>query len=328
MVGGLSRANTTIFLGMENQLLTKSAAPGIQTRRLLSQPLAEPPLPIPDRSRRYFGNKVVYAVISQRAHGLSIGINLNPDRFCNFDCLYCEINRDHVEDVGVDLQVLREELCEMLARVEAETINRLPGYQNVPADLLHLREVALSGDGEPTLCPNFDEVVETIMHLRAKRLFPFFKVVLITNTSGLHLPRVQSGLKLFTAKDELWLKLDAGTQAYFEKMNRPKSTPVNWPTLSLEGVLKNILTIARQRPVIIQSLFAALDGTGPDSHEIEAYVTHLKELKQAGAQISLVQIYSAHRPAANPACRHLPLRTLSEITKKVRAVTGLPAEVF
>ena len=76
----------------------------------------------------------------------------------------------------------------------------------------------------------------------------------------------------------------------------------------LEKILTNILFLARQRPVIIQSLFPAINGEGPPASEIEAYVQRLKELKEAGAQIPLVQIYSATRPTAHSECGHLPLR--------------------
>jgi 4-hydroxy-3-methylbut-2-en-1-yl diphosphate synthase IspG/GcpE len=103
---------------------------------------------------------------------------------------------------------------------------------------------------------------------------------------------------------------------------------VNKTAFTIGKILANILYVARQRPVIIQSLFPALGGEGPTASEIEAYVERLKELKEAGAQIPLVQIYSATRPTAHPECGHLPLRALSAIAWRVREVSGLKAEVF
>ena len=280
-------------------------------------------------ARGYFGNRFVYAVLSQRAHGLSFGVNFNPDKFCNFDCVYCEVDRQTAPtDTQIDLPVLAAELEAMLARAHGGGMRELPGYEAVPDDLLKLKEVALSGDGEPTLCPMFAEVVETVVHVRAKCLFPFFKLVLITNATGLHLTQVQEGLKLLTSKDEIWAKLDVGTQACLEQINRPKSSPLNCPQVTLEHVINNILALGKQRPVVIQSLFPSVDGRGPAPDEITAYAERLKEIKQAGAQISLVQIYSAHRPPARPNCGHLPLRTLSEIARQVRHITGLKTEVF
>ena len=103
---------------------------------------------------------------------------------------------------------------------------------------------------------------------------------------------------------------------------------VNHARVPQEKVLANILRLARQRPVVIQSLFPSLNGREPAAEEIASYVQGLKELKEAGAQISLVQIYSATRPTPHSACGHLPLRSLSGIAQQVRAGTGLKAEVF
>ena len=271
----------------------------------------------------------MYVVISQRAHGLSIGVNLNPDKFCNFDCAYCEVDRRRLsENKTIDLDVLATELEEMLGRAFFRGMRELPGYESVPEDLLKLKEVALSGDGEPTLCPMFAEVVETVLHVRAKCFFPFFKVVLITNSTGLHLPDVQRGLQLLTAKDEIWAKLDVGTQAHFERVNRPNSSVAISTSVLLEKVIENILAIGKQRPVVIQSLFPLINGKGPTTDEITAYAERLNELKHGGAQISLVQVYSAHRPPARPNCGHLSLRDLSQIARRVREVTGLKTEVF
>jgi hypothetical protein len=93
-------------------------------------------------------------------------------------------------------------------------------------------------------------------------------------------------------------------------------------------VVSNILFTARLRPVIIQSLFPLIDHKEPSAEEIERYVQRLRDLKDSGAQISMVQIYSAARPMAHPGSGHLPLRTLAHIARRVREVTGLQAEVF
>jgi wyosine [tRNA(Phe)-imidazoG37] synthetase (radical SAM superfamily) len=271
--------------------------------------------------REFLNNRFVYAVISPRARGLSIGVNMNPDRRCNFDCAYCEVNRGAtVRETTLDVDVMAAEFEATLARVHAGQLRDLPAYRNVPDDLLRLRHVTLSGDGEPTISPNFVEAVHAVTHVRALGRFPFFKIVLITNATGLDLPQVQEGLKTFTARDEVWAKLDAGTQAYMTLVNRPDC--------SLEKVLANILLIARQRPVVIQSLFPMLNGQEPPAKEIDEYVRRLSELKAGGAQIPLVQIYSATRPTPHSECGHLPLKSLSRIARLVKTVTGLKAEVF
>jgi len=185
---------------------------------------------------------------------------------------------------------------------------------------MQLRHVTLSGDGEPTLSPDFMDVLRAVIHVRASGGFPFFKLVLITNATGLDQSPVLEGLKYFTPSDEVWAKLDGGTQAYLNKVNRMD--------VPIEKILHNILSLARQRPVIIQSLFPSINGEEPPAKEIDQFALRLKELREGGAQIPLVQIYSATRPTPNSNCGHLPLKTLSRIAQTVRQVAGLNAEVF
>jgi wyosine [tRNA(Phe)-imidazoG37] synthetase (radical SAM superfamily) len=271
--------------------------------------------------RDFLSNRFVYAVISARAHGLSLGVNMNPDRLCSFDCVYCEVDRrSPPREAKLEVEAMAAELHKTLASVMAGKLRERPWYSALSGELLTLRHVALSGDGEPTLAPNFAEAVESIVHIRALGEFPFFKLVLITNATGLDRPQVQAGLKHFTKSDEIWAKLDGGTQAFFNRVDRS--------TVPLEKVLANILLVARQRPVIIQSLFPAINGEEPEPGEIEEYALRLKELKSAGADIPLVQIYSATRPTFHTECGHLPLKTLSHIAHTVRQVSGLKAEVF
>jgi len=272
--------------------------------------------------RQFLNNRFVYAVISQRARGLSIGINMNPDKFCNFDCAYCEVNRDTVpRDRTVDLKALSTELQGLLMLSFQGKLRELPCFHAVPEELLELKEVALSGDGEPTLSPNFEEILLEVVHIRSRRRTPFFKIVLITNASGLDRPEVRLGLKHLTSEDEIWTKLDAGTQQYLEKVNHTKD-------INLRKLLRNIQAIDRERAVIIQSLFPLISGEEPAAEEIDRYVERLQELKAGGAKISLVQVYSAHRAPNRPDCEHVPLKCLSRIVQRVREATGLPAEVF
>jgi len=271
--------------------------------------------------RQFFGNRFVYAVVSPRAHGLAIGINMNPDRRCNFNCDYCEVDRaTPATEKSLDVDVMVAELQRTLSLASSGELRHLHYYRSTPADLLDLRQVALSGDGEPTLCPIFLDAVRAVVHVRALGRFPFFKIVLMTNATGLDSRQVQEGLKLFTHQDEIWAKLEAGTQRHMDRVNRTHCL--------LDKVLDNILLVARQRPVIIQSLFPLLNGEEPTDVEIGQYAQRLNELKRAGAQIPLIQIYSAARPAPHSTSGHLPLKMLARIAQQVREVSGLKAEVF
>jgi wyosine [tRNA(Phe)-imidazoG37] synthetase (radical SAM superfamily) len=271
--------------------------------------------------RDFLDNQFVYTVVSARARGLAVGVNLCPDKSCNFQCVYCEVHRNGVPPPeSFEVEVMAAELRKTLAFVRAGRLRERPWYRALPDELLTLRHVALSGDGEPTLAPQFAEALQAVVHVRALSGLPFFKIVLLTNATALDLPQVQQGLKHLTRSDEIWAKLDGGTQAYVNRVNRPSA--------SLERILSNILLLGRQRPVVIQSLFPAINGEEPPLEEIEQYARRLVELKKAGAEISLVQIYSATRPSPNSASGHLPLKVLSRIAQMVRQTTGLPAEVF
>jgi wyosine [tRNA(Phe)-imidazoG37] synthetase (radical SAM superfamily) len=249
-----------------------------------------------------------------------VGVNLNPERRCNFDCLYCEVPRPLPGgNPPVDVEVMAAEVERTLDYVQSDRLRQHPVLGTLPREFVQFRHVALSGLGEPTLCPNFVDVVQTLAHLRVLGRRPYFHFVLVTNGSQLDQPNVQSGLKYFTANDEIWIKLDAGTPEYYLKINR---TPVAY-----DKILQNILLVGRQRPVVIQSLFVSVDGEEPPARQIEQYAQRLKELKQAGAQIALVQIYSATRPTHQPACSHLPLKSLSRIAQIVRCATELPVEM-
>jgi wyosine [tRNA(Phe)-imidazoG37] synthetase (radical SAM superfamily) len=246
---------------------------------------------------------------------------MNPDKQCQFNCLYCEVDRTVAgPEQRLDVACMAAELTRTIEYVRTGRLRELPAFRRVPDELLQLRHVALSGDGEPTLAPEFAEALQAVMHIRALGGFAFFKLVLITNAVALDLPAVRRGISHFTRQDEIWAKLDGGTQAYLNKVNG-----VNVP---LSKILENILLISRERPVVIQTLFPAIGGQEPSIQEIEEYARRLQELKQAGAQISLVQIYSAGRPAPRSECGHLPLKVLSGIAQTVRQATGLKTEVF
>jgi wyosine [tRNA(Phe)-imidazoG37] synthetase (radical SAM superfamily) len=271
--------------------------------------------------RDFLENRFVYAVISPRAKGLSLGVNMNPDKKCNFDCIYCEVNRNEpARETRLNVPVMAAELRRTLAEVYGGRLQQQPRYAKLPHELMRLHHVTLSGDGEPTLAPNFFEAVQAVVHVRAQSQVPFFKIVLVTNSTGLDRPQVQQGLRILDPADEIWAKLDGGTQAYLNAINRPD--------VSIEEILSNILLVARERPVVIQSLFPSVNGMEPTTDEINEYVRRLDKLKTAGARIALVQIYSATRPISHVGCGHLRLKSLSYIARVVRETTGLKAEVF
>lgn len=265
--------------------------------------------------------RLVRAVVSQRAGGLLIVVNMNPDQKCNFDCRYCEVHRS-TEYAGqkMDVGLMSGELEQMLSRVHEGRGPPIEERTGAPHELMRLRAVALSGDGEPTLCPAFLEVVRQIAAIRESGRFPWFKLILVTNASGLDRPAVRQALELFDDADEVWAKLETGTEAGMRSINKTR--------VSFGKILRNIRSLGQRRSVIIQSLFCELDGVPPADAEIREYIRQLDALRREGTRIDCVQIYSVSRPPARPGCGHLPLARLAEIARRVHDATGLETEVF
>jgi wyosine [tRNA(Phe)-imidazoG37] synthetase (radical SAM superfamily) len=274
--------------------------------------------PTPDKAATDI--RLVTIGVQASARGLAIRLNLNPDRHCNFRCVYCPVDRrGPMPAVRFDVDQMAVELRALLAEARADALRWRPELRDLPPELLHLRHVMFDGDGEPTLAPEFTEAVEAVIHLRAQRAGPFFKLVLRTNGSRLDTRPVQSALEYFTREDEVWIKLDAGTQEWMDRVNRPDCT--------LERVLTNIAQVSRRRTVVIESVFSALGGQAPPMAEVVAYLERLRELRAAGSQIALVRLQSADGTCGDSACRQIPLRQLSEIAHQIRTHTGLRSEV-
>jgi wyosine [tRNA(Phe)-imidazoG37] synthetase (radical SAM superfamily) len=271
-------------------------------------------------SRQWRGNKYVYPVISRRSHGLSIGVNLNPDGLCNFDCIYCSSEqRMPASAVPVDLSVLRAELEEMLETVRSGQLFHEEPFDCTRPELRRLNDIAFSGDGEPTSCARFPDACKTVADV-VGRYVPGAKIVLITNATLLRRPVVKEVLRfLDDHSGEVWAKLDAGTQEYYEHINRS--------SIPLTHIVANILDAAKVRPVVIQSLFMKIHDVRPSDRELLAYVQRLKDLVEGGAKIKLVQIYTVLRPPNESYVRPVERHVINRIVRRVRRI-GLNAEGY
>jgi len=272
--------------------------------------------------RNWRENFYVYPVISRRSGGLSIGVNLNPDAACNFDCVYCQVDRTVAPRVReVDVSRLEEELRSMIADARSGALFDDPAFHDVPVSLRSIRDIALSGDGEPTACKSFRECVEIAARLKREVGLDATKIVLITDACYLTRSNVVAGLAILDANQgEIWAKLDAGTEAYYQRVNRP-----NFP---LQHVIVNTIATARVRPIVLQSLFMRLSGVGPDATELNAYFERLNEITRAGGRISLVQVYTVARRPVESFVTPLPNEEVDRISEMVRTRTGLSAEGF
>ena len=261
-------------------------------------------------------NAYVYPVISRRSGGLSIGINLNPDMACNFDCIYCQVDRSSPPRIRkVDLTRLGDELAQMISDAQSRVLFQDPSFVNVPDEWRPIKDIAFSGDGEPTTSKHFRECVELVATLKRQAGLTDTKIVLITDACYLARPEVVAALAVMDENNgEIWAKLDAGTEAYYRKVNRP-----NYP---LQHVMDNIIAAARVRPLVIQSLFMRLHDRPPDEAELLAYVDRLREITDASGRIAYVQVYTIARRPAEDYVTPLTGTELDRIVQLVRKRTA------
>jgi len=290
-------------------------------------------------SRTWQENRYVYPVISRRSKGLSIGVNLNPDKICNFDCIYCCVDRSTMPGkLQVDLTVLRDELQDMLARVASRDLWNHPPFDQTPDHLRRLNDVAFSGDGEPTSFQEFHsaceitaQVIDAYNSIAGGQMsetsadqspaLDGVKIVVITNATLFHQPRVQKALSfLDDHQGELWAKLDAGTEQYYKLVERT--------SVPFQRVIDNLLDAGRRRSIVIQTLFMNVNGSPPDDAEIEAYCGVLKQLVSQGCSIKLVQIYTVARGPAEHFVSPIGRTALDAISNIVQKATGLNVETF
>ncbi|MFH1066579.1 MAG: radical SAM protein [bacterium] len=274
-----------------------------------------------DHSREWGDFFYVYPVISRRARGVSIGVNLNPDKVCNFDCVYCEVDRQAKPRIRhVDVGILDKELRAMLEIWKTDALFQKEPFASAPKEWRRLNDIAFSGDGEPTTCPVFKEAVETVFNIRGELAPKETKIILITNATCLDRPAVQEGLRVLQkGAHEVWAKLDAGTEDYYKLVNR-SSVP-------FARVLRNITETARWLPLTVQSLFLRMHGQPPSEEEVMAYCDRLEEIIQAGGQIQKLQLYTVARPTREAWATALSREELEHVAEIIKRRSSLLQEL-
>lgn len=268
--------------------------------------------PFAEHSRHWDASTYVYPVVSRRSKGLSIGVNLNPDTICNFDCVYCQVEKvEPPRPIPVDTVMLREELNALAAAAASGRIWEHPRFAGVDPSLRRLNDIAFSGDGEPTAAPCFAEAVDIATGIKAQHKLDGVKIVLITNATLLDRPIVASALNVLDAHGgEVWAKLDAGTQDYYDQVDRS--------AVPLQRVLDNILACGRRRSIVIQSMFLQMHGQPITPEAFNAYADRVVELIEAGCKIKLIQLYTVARKPLEDYVTALSDKTLSDLAQQLR----------
>jgi len=233
----------------------------------------------------------VYPVVSRRAGGVSIGINLNPNNACNWRCVYCQVPElKRGTAPKIDLVQLEAELRAFLDEIMHGDFMQA----KVEPEARRLNDIALSGNGEPTSAKEFEQVIELIGRIKQDYDLPAaLKLVLITNGSLIDRPNVKSGLRRMSSfNGEVWFKLDRATRE-----GRPF---INGTTMSLKRMRENLRLAASLCPTWVQTCVFQLDGLPPALHETEAYLALLQGLLKEGVPLQGVLLYGLARPSMQP----------------------------
>lgn len=276
--------------------------------------MTESNLNVTDHSRDSAGLHYVYPVVSRRAGGVSIGINLNPNNACNWRCIYCQVpDLKRGTAPTVDLALLEHELRGFLH----ELLHGDFMQRRVPEGMRRINDIALSGNGEPTSAAEFLQVVELVGRLKQELSLPVdIKVILISNGSLMHRDNVRQGLRrLAQINGEVWFKLDRASE---EGMQR-----INDTCTSMSKVHDNLVAAIEQCPTWLQTCWFALDGEPPSVQDEDDYLNFLRGLLCDGIKLQGVLLYTLARPSLQseaPRLTALTTQQMEAFAERIRAL--------
>ena len=275
-------------------------------------------LTVSDHSRDSAGLRYVYPVVSRRAGGVSVGINLNTNNACNWRCIYCQVpDLQRGTAPPVDLALLERELREFLQ----ELLHGDFMLRRVPEGVRRINDIALSGNGEPTSAEEFAQVIELIARLRQELLLPAdIKLVLITNGSLLYRENVQQGLRGMAQNNgEIWFKFDRAGEAGMLRINDTRISPAK--------VRENLVTAISLCPTWLQTCWMALDGAAPDGQEENDYLEFLSGLLRDGFKPVGVLLYTLARPSLQAEASRLSALGVLQMEAFAARIRALGLEV-
>ena len=252
-------------------------------------------------------HSTIFGPIHSRRLGVSLGINLTPDdgKICSFDCLYCEAGFN-AQGSGTTGFPSRERVARLLE-------SRL---KNMSAAGEPLDVITFSGNGEPTLHPDFAGVIDDTLRLR-DLYYPSAKVSVLSNSTRLDRPEVCEALRKV---DNNILKLDSAITPTMRLIDRPGS-----PAFTCEAVIPRLASFGAD--CIIQTMFlrgehdgVMIDNTTPA--EIDALIEAYRTIRPRE-----VMIYSIDRKTPAEHLEKVSRDELDRIAARIVAETGIPVQV-
>ena len=268
-----------------------------------------------DHSRDSAGLSYVYPVVSRRAGGVSVGINLNINNACNWACVYCQVpNLTRGGPPPINLPLLEHELRAFL--YDATSGDFLE--RHAPSEARRLMDVAFSGNGEPTSAAEFYEAVVLVdKMLREFSLLGRLTLRLITNGSFLHRPQVRQGIaRIGASNGEVWFKVDRVSARGVDQVNGVQRAP--------ERVKTALLQCADLAPTWVQTCYFAIDGKEPDEGDQQAYLEFIGSVK---TKIKGVHLYGLARPSLQPDAGRLSNLSRDDFLQFAHRISSLGVEV-
>lgn len=252
-------------------------------------------------------HSAIFGPIHSRRLGVSLGINLMPadGKICSFDCLYCE--------AGFNAQGAGSAKLPSVQQIHDQLDAKL---REMHGNNEKLDVITFSGNGEPTLHPNFKEVVDTVLSLRDK-YYPQAKVSVLSNSTRIFDPKVVEALRRV---DNNILKLDSAIEPTMRTIDRPNS-----PEFTVNRVVEALKQFKGQ--AIIQTMFLrgehdghSIDNTTPE--EVDALIEAYRQI-----QPKEVMIYSIDRKTPEENLRKVERQELEAIAEKIKQA-GIEVQPF
>lgn len=252
-------------------------------------------------------NDIVFGPVKSRRFGVSLGINLMPEtmKYCSFNCIYCECGLTDPDQEKHARLFTTEQITEAL-------YERFKVLKN---EGLEPDNITFAGNGEPTMHPDFNRIIDRTIELRGQ-YFPKALITVLSNSTRLHIPSVREALLKI---DNNVLKLDAGSEEMFRRINRPAS-PVR-----LSKIVEEMAAFKGR--VIVQTLFLrgtvnnqTIDNTSEE--EISLWLKHILRINP-----SLVMLYSVSRETPEQELEKVGKEEMLAIGRKLDAIK-IPWEVF
>lgn len=245
---------------------------------------------------------ILYGPVNSRRYGRSLGINLMPatEKLCSFNCVYCQYGLTRrctllVNKFAHELPIADDVIDAVEHALKSDTAFDL---------------VTFSGNGEPTLHPQFAEIADAVVDLR-NRLRPNVKVALLSNSTGLFNDDVR---RVLSRIDLPILKLDAGNDKMFRAMNRP-ARDVHFEEI--------VYLLENSGDVFLQTVLVDGSPCNISPEEMHGYYELLARIRPTE-----VHLYSIDRPVPDSGIRLVPPEKLREIAVKATSETGVAVKVF